>query len=292
MPESGDARRFGDRRDGRQLRSLSPVSRLGPYLMPKPAPRLVSGAAEVSAAEDWLRAARQAGWRGIGFLHIFIAAYIRTVSQYPALNRFVAGRKLFARNGVEVVMSVKRAPEAGDEETVVKVRFHPADTVFEVYRKLGAKIDAISAGEDQGRAERTAESLMNLPSPLLRLVMWFFNVLDGFGLLPRSLLDLSPWHGSISVEDLSSAGAPPFYRVMSAYGSLPLTAVLGAKRTLRKSDSTGYPAERKYIDYKLVLDGRVADGVYAAEAMQFLKAHLERPAALETPPERVIDDVM
>ena len=207
MPESGDARRFGDRRDGRQLRSLPPVSRLKPYLMRKWAPRLLSDAAEVSAAEDWLRAARQAGWRGIGFLHIFIAAYIRTVSQYPALNRFVGGRKIFARNGVEVVMSVKRSPEAGAEETVVKVLFHPADTVFEVYRKLGAKIDAINAGEDQGRAERTAESLMNLPGPLLRFVLWFFNVLDFFGLLPRSLLDLSPWHGSMNVEVLD---APPF----------------------------------------------------------------------------------
>ena len=292
MPESGDARRFGDRRDGRQLRSLSPVSRLRPYLMPEWAPRLVADAAEVGAAEDWLRAARQAGWRGIGFLHIFIAAYIRTVSQYPALNRFVAGRKIFARNGIEVVMSVKRAPEAGEEETVIKARFHPADTVFEVYRKLGAKIDSINAGEDQGRAERTAESLMNLPAPLLRLVLWFFNVLDFFGLLPSSLLDLSPWHGSMNVEDLSIAGAPPFYRVMSGYGNLPLTAVLGAKRVAKEADPSGYGVERKYIDYKLVLDGRVADGVYAAEAMRFLKAHLERPAALETPPERVIDDVM
>lgn len=292
MPESGDARRFGDRRDGRQLHSLSPVSRLKPYLMPKWAPRLIEDAAEVSAAEDWLRAARQAGWKGIGFLHIFIAAYIRTVSQYPALNRFVGNRKIYARNGVEVVMSVKRAPEAGDEEMIVKVRFHPADTVFEVYRKLGARIDAINAGEDQGRAERTAESLMNLPGPLLKFVLWLFRGLDGYGLLPRSLLDLSPWHGSVNVQDLSGAGAPPFYRVMDGYGSLPLTAVLGAKRVVRETDPSGYGAERKYIDYKLALDGRVADGAYAAEALRFLKAQLERPAALETPPERVIDDVM
>ena len=292
MAESGDARRFGDRKDGRQLRSLPPVSRLKPYLMPNGALRLMSGAVEVSAAEDWLRAARQAGWKGIGFLHIFIAAYVRTVSQYPALNRFVGGRKLFARNGIEVVMSVKRAPEAGDENTVVKVLFHPADTVFEVYRKLGARIDAINAGEDQGRAEQIAESLMNLPGPLLRFVLWFCDVLDDFGLLPQSLLDLSPWHGSMNVEDLSVAGAPPFYRVMSGYGNLPLTAVLGAKRVAKEADPSGYGVERKYIDYKLVLDGRVADGVYAAEAMRFLKAHLERPAALETPPERVVDDVM
>lgn len=292
MPESGDARRFGDRRDGRQLRSISPVSRLKPYLIPKWAPRLISDAAEVSAAEDWLRAARQAGWRGIGFLHVFIAAYIRTVSQYPALNRFVGGRKIFARNGVEVVMSVKRAPEAGAEETIIKVLFHPADTVFEVYRKLGAKIDAINAGEDQGRSEQTAESLMNLPGPLLRLVLWFFNVLDGFGVLPRSLLDMSPWHGSMSVEDLGGADAPPFYRVMSGYGNLPLTAVLGARRVAREADPSGFSAERKYIDYKLVLDGRVADGIYAAEAMKFLKNHLEHPEALETPPEQVVEDVM
>lgn len=292
MLEGGDARRFGDRRDGRQLRSLSPVSRLKPYLMPEWAPRLISDAAEVSAAEDWLRAARQAGWRGIGFLHLFIAAYIRTVSQYPALNRFVAGRKLFARNGVVVVMSVKRAPEAGDEETVVKVRFHPADTVFEVYRKLGARIDALNAGEDQGRAERTAENLTNLPGPLLRLVLWFFRSLDFFGLLPRSLLELSPFHGSMSVEDFSGADALPFYRVMDDHAALPLTAALGAKRVAREPDPSGFPVERKYIDYKIVLDGRVADGVYVAEAMRFLKAHLERPAALETPPERMVDDVM
>lgn len=34
---------------------------------------------------------------GFGAMHVFIAALIRTISQYPGMNRFISGLRLFAR---------------------------------------------------------------------------------------------------------------------------------------------------------------------------------------------------
>ncbi|MFR5782469.1 MAG: hypothetical protein ACLUEK_11870 [Oscillospiraceae bacterium] len=41
-------------------------------------------------------------------LHLFIAAYIRVVSQLPGLNRFVSGQRVYARNEILINMMVKR----------------------------------------------------------------------------------------------------------------------------------------------------------------------------------------
>src|SRR5512147_410643 len=92
-------RRWGDRYDGRLLRSLDPLYQLIPYIMKtrSDAQNLFEERIDVTAVEDWLRAQRAAG-RNVSFLHAFLAAYVRTISQRPRMNRFIAGRRIYARN--------------------------------------------------------------------------------------------------------------------------------------------------------------------------------------------------
>ena len=91
-----DKRRFGDRKDGRLIRSLPGFARFIPYIMPSrnDATNLYEERMEVSAVDRRLRRLRVEGYKGIGILHFLIAAYIRLVSMLPGLNRFVAGRHL------------------------------------------------------------------------------------------------------------------------------------------------------------------------------------------------------
>ena len=49
--------------------------------------------------------------------------------------------------------------------------------------------------------------------------------------------------------------------------------------------------ERKYIEYKAVMDERTIDGMSYAIAFKYLKYYLKNPAALELPPAEVKEDI-
>jgi len=294
MADINNRRRPGDRRDGRQLRSLSPFYRFLPYIMIRKndACNQFEDSIEITEVEKWLREKRQEGWKGLGMLHLFIAAYVRTVAHCPGLNRFVDAQKIFARNNIEVVLTVKRSMSNDAGETTIKVELEPTDTVFDVYRKLNAKVDEIKANNGDNNTEQVAGTLIKLPGFFLRFAIWFLGVLDYWGLLPKAILDASPFHGSMIITDLGSLGIPPIYHHLYNFGNLPLFIAFGAKRRCYELDKTGAAVECKYIDYKVVMDERTVDGMYYATAFKYLKYYLKNPAALELPPEEVKEDIL
>ena len=138
MADLGYAKRSGDRREGRRLRTMDARRSVMPYFMRKRSESLstLADSVEVSSIERWLLEKRAEGWAGLGFIHLLIAAYVRTVSMRPAINRFVAARRVYARSEIEVILNVKRSSSSEAAETSVKVAFSPTDTVFDVYRRL------------------------------------------------------------------------------------------------------------------------------------------------------------
>ena len=101
-------RRPGDRSEGRLLRSIPGFAKFIPFIMPQRNDRCIhyEESFEISDLDRRLRKLRVEGHKGIGILHFIIAAYIRAVSMLPGVNRFVVGRRIYARNNIEVVMTV------------------------------------------------------------------------------------------------------------------------------------------------------------------------------------------
>lgn len=286
-------RRFGDRKEGRQLRSLDPFYKFIPYIMQKKndACNLFEDSIEVGDAETWLREKRRDGWKGMGMLHVFIAAFVRTCAHCPGINRFISGQKIFARKNIQVVLTVKRAMSSDADETTIKVDLEPTDTVFDVYRKLGEKVEEIKANDGDNNTEQVAGALCKLPGLFLKFALWLINLLDYFDLLPQFVLDASPFHGSMVITDLGSLGIPPVYHHIYNFGNISTFVAFGAKHKAYEMDKTGVVVERKYIDYKVTMDERTVDGLYYANALKYLKYYLKNPAALELPPEQVNEDV-
>lgn len=286
-------RRFGDRKEGRQLRSLDPFYKFIPYIMQKKndACNLFEDSIEVGEAETWLREKRRDGWKGMGMLHVFIAAFVRTCAHCPGINRFISGQKIFARKNIQVVLTVKRAMSSDADETTIKVDLEPTDTVFDVYRKLGEKVEEIKANDGDNNTEQVAGALCKLPGLFLKFALWLINLLDYFDLLPQFVLDASPFHGSMVITDLGSLGIPPVYHHIYNFGNISTFVAFGAKHKAYEMDKTGVVVERKYIDYKVTMDERTVDGLYYANALKYLKYYLKNPAALELPPEQVNEDV-
>ncbi|MBQ3276234.1 MAG: hypothetical protein IJH47_04150 [Oscillospiraceae bacterium] len=287
------SKRFSDRREGRQIRSLPEYSRIVPYILRRrsDATCYLSDSVEVSGIERWLREKRGEGWTGLGFLHLLVSAYVRTVSMRPGVNRFVSGRRLFARNDIQVILSVKRSPSVSATETSIKVSFSPLDTVFDVYKRLSAAIDEVKADVTISEPERIARLLCRLPRPFLRLTMAVIRALDYFDWLPRTWLDASPFHGSVCVVDMGSLNVVPVDPHIPDFGTVTAAISFGARRTVRDADGTPSGVERHYVDYRVAVDERAADSYYYASALKCLKYFLKNPALLELPPEKIEDDL-
>lgn len=286
-------RRFGDRKEGRLLRSLPAFAKFVPFIMPtrNDACNQYEESFEVSDVDRRLRKLRVDGNNGIGILHFIIAAYIRGVSMLPGMNRFVVGRRIYARDNIEVVMTVKRSLAIDATETTIKVVFEPTDTIFDVYRKMSEKIDEIKTVEGNNNTEDVAEAMCKAPRFLLRFALTILRIMDYFGWLPQSLLDASPFHGSMIITDLGSLRIGPIYHHIYNFGTLPVFISFGAKRHAYELDRHGNMVDRKYVDCKFVMDERTVDGHYYAQFLQAFRYICQHPEIVETPPSKVVEDV-
>ena len=286
-------RRRGDRKEGRLLRSLPAFSKFIPFIMPtrNDALNLYEESFEITELDKFLRAQRVEGYKGIGILHFLIAAYIRCISMLPAANRFVVGRRIYARDNIEVVMTVKRSLDVNATETTIKVVFLPTDTIFDVYRKMNEKIEEIKADDGNNNTEDVAEALCKLPRWMLRLALTVIRIMDYYGWLPQSLLDASPFHGSMIITDLGSLRIGPVFHHIYNFGTLPVFIAFGAKYHKYELDRHGVMHDRKYIDTKLTLDERIVDGHYFAQMLQAYRYMFQHPEIVATPPTRVVEDV-
>lgn len=286
-------RRSGDRKEGRLLRSLPAFSKFIPYIMPTRNDALIhyEESFEISAVDKCLRQERVSGYKGIGFLHFMIAAYIRCLSMLPGVNRFVVGNRIYARNNIEIVMTVKRSLSIDASETTVKVSFEPTDTIFDVYRKMNEKIEEIKTGDANNNTEDVAEALCHLPRIILRFAIFALRVMDYFGWIPQSLLDASPFHGSMIITDLGSLRIGPVYHHIYNFGTLPVFIAFGAKRHAYELDKNHQPVDRKYVDCKMVMDERICDGHYYAQFLQAMRYIFAHPEILERSPTRCVEDV-
>ena len=292
MAERYVRRRMTDRKDGRRRRTISPLFQLSPFTMLSAADAASSFTDSVDAApiEAWLKEKRRAGDENMAVLHVVLAAYVRMLALRPAMNRFVAGRFIYARNNIDIILSPGGSGGADAGSLDFTVRFQPGDTVADVYRKIGARSENLKADQSADKLERVAATLVKTPRFILRAAIGVLRWLDSHGWLPTSLTDKSPWHGSAFISDEGAFHLPPVRRSLNELGALPVTISLGRVRTGLEADKTGQVTEHKYLDYAVTYDCRVADSAYIGSAFRYFRYFLSNPDALEFPPDRINED--
>ena len=286
-------KRFGDRVEGRRIRKLTPINCLMPFIMKNrsDAMNMFADCVEIDEAEALVRKLRAEGYKNIGMLHVILAAYVRVVSQRPALNRFISGQRVYARHSIDVNMAIKKEMSLSAPDTMIKARFLPTDTLSDVYEKFNKLVEENNNMESSSDFDGVAGFLMKLPRFILRAIVRFLFWLDYHGWLPKLLLDVSPFHGSMIITSMGSLGIQPVYHHIYDFGNLPIFISYGARRTQLIYDSEGNIKRRHFVDLKVVTDERIVDGYYYASAFKMLKKILKNPEQLLTPPENVVEDV-
>lgn len=279
------------KKEGRRVRSLAPMAYVSPYIMHErtDATNYIESTAEVSAIEDYIHKKRSEGLAGFGMMHVFLAAFVRMFSQHPELNRFIRGQKIYARNCIEVMITIKREMKVNAPDTVLKLIFPPESTAEDVFNIINSEIEQYRKSDSD--FDDTARKLNYIPGVMLKFSVWVLNLLDYFGLLPRKLTKLSPFHGSFAITSMGSLGIPPIYHHLYNFGNIPIFFAFGVKYTKYELDREGKVNERRYVDYRITCDERIADGHAYAVGLKYVSSIFKHPEVLDTPPEKVLEDI-
>lgn len=285
---------WGDRSDGRRLRTLSPMAQVSPYIMVtrNTSTNYFEEALEISHVDRYIRQKRREGLTSFGITHVLLASYCRTLCKYPGLNRFLSGQKVYSRgDDIQYCMTIKKEMTADSPDTVIKVHLTPRDTADDVYRKLQAAVDDVKNTPLDSNFDNTAGLFTLIPGVFLKFVVWLLKLLDYFGMLPKFLLEVSPFHGSLFFTSMGSLGIPPIYHHLYDFGNLPVFGSFGMKRRANEVLEDGTVVQRKYVDVKFCLDERIVDGFYYAAFFKHYKRILQHPEVLDHPPEEVLRDI-
>lgn len=280
--------RYGDRMDGRLIRSTPPITKVAPYIMVNRngASNFITDSVEVSNMEKYIHQKRRDGYKHFGITHVFLAAYVRCCAEFPALNRFLSGQKIYHRYTIDVNMSVKKEMDVNSPDTIIKVHFDPADTAAEIYEKFDAAVQSVKETTDlDSNFDNTAKIINYIPGLLLKFVIWLLKTLDYLNLLPVELCNVSPFHGSMFITSMGSLGIPPIYHHLYDFGNVSQFCAFGAKRTVKSISPEGEEIVKKYVDYNWVTDERVVDGFYYASVLKRMRSLLAHPEQLDEIPE-------
>ena len=273
------------RPDGTRVKGLSAVVQALPYVMPKryDAQNMTTETADEDIIRKYIREKRREG-RGVTHMSLLIAAYYRAFLQHPKVNYFIMNSKIYKRNHfcVSFVMLKTRADGTPDE-TVLKIFLEPADDVFSITEKIRAAIDRNAQREHNNATDRFVNVAFSVPG-LAWLIFRGAYLMDRLGILPRKIIDLSPFHTSLFITNLASIKTRSIYHHCYEFGTTSVFVCMGKPEVAFGRE----PGKRKKVlPLGIVMDERICTGVEYARFAVTLRQLLMHPERLEGPAETV-----
>lgn len=283
---------FGHRSDGYLIKYSDPILGLIPHVMPERSDSQVMLTYEV----DYARLARyvvekEAEGHKIRFMDIVIAAYVRTVAELPELNRFIINKNTYARKTLSVSFAVLRSngPSPSDvDENTTKCYFDPHDTIFDVSRRVTETIDEARKEDAENATMKVAKAL--LKPAVLRPAVCVLKWMDKHGMMPKFIIDASPFHTSLFMTNNTSIGVPAVHHHLYNFGSTTMFWAMGAIRRSNEIGPDGKSIRKRTLPIGITVDERVAPGRVFGMLLYNMLKYLSSPELLEQPPEEVKPD--
>ncbi len=275
------------RKDGKRVRNVDPMYSLIPYFLVRryDAMNTISLDIPLEPIQKYLNAQRKNG-KNISHLGIIIAAVLRATAEFPALNRFIVNRKIYARNEFSVGMVVLKPGEAND--TMNKIYFELEDDIFTVQEKIDRYVEEHRRADNENATDRIMRILLAIPG-LIRFAADFLMFLDRHNLLPRAIIEASPFHATMGITNLASIRTNYIHHHIYDFGTMGMFISMG-NTELVPMNRGGINVLEKCIPLGVVMDERIASGHYFAAAFQRIRSYLKDPSLLEGPPQVVNRD--
>ena len=282
---------FGHRSDGRRIKSLPPLFKIIPQVMRTRSDSQVyyNYDIPITAMDEYINKKAEEGIK-ISYMTIIYAAMVRLIALKPQLNRFVMNCETYARNEILISLAIKKNLTEEGEETTIKIPFNGTENIFEVKEKLDNIITANKDVTNSNETDILATALGIIPNFLLKPIVSFIMFLDKHGMLPKSIINASPFHTSAFLTNVASLGIDAIFHHLYNFGTTGLFLAMGKKKkSYIYDDENNNFKEEKCISLAFVCDERICDGYYFASAVKQFNKFLKKPELLEENIEKVED---
>lgn len=276
------------RADGTRLKKTDPMYTVAAYVMDKrmDSMNMITIDIPIEPIHNYIIEKRKQGVT-LSHMSVVLSAYIRTVAEYPMLNRFIVNRKPYARNELAVGMVVLKSGQT-DNGTMSKMYFDVKNTVFDVNNIIDEYVVANRETPDDNGTEKMIKILLSIPG-VLPIGVGICKFLDKHGLLPKKIIDASPFHNSLVISNLASIRTNHIYHHIYEFGTTSVIMTMGNSREVPKRKN-GEIVFEKCMPLGVVMDERICSGSYYAIAFRRMKQYLANPELLEQPPKVINED--
>lgn len=267
------------RPDGELVRDESNVRKMMPYLMRGRNESAVyhEQLFDLSKTRPWLRAWNRAHADAPATLfHLLLHSFAHAFHERPGLNRFIAGGRIYQRNGVQMSFAAKKVMD--DKSPLVTVKMDmPHNEPFDMFVKRVASTIEEARSDRQTTVDKELKLALALPGPLVRGVMGALRGLDAMNLMPASMIANDPMYATAFVGNLGSVGIDNTFHHLYEYGTISFFSCIGTTRKRVFVGRDGQPSVRDSVSVRWTFDERVNDGFYCATALKVPQALVEDP---------------
>ena len=210
----------------------------------------------------------------------------------------------FLHNEKDSVLLYKKEPEVDD---IALARLHISrdgkkEVMYVLHRVISIDGEVVTMmgdgnirGQERCRKEDADNSTMKIAKLLLRpvlanIVVAFARLTDRYGILPRYILNASPFHTSMFITNLASIGMPAVQHHIYNFGTCSQFISIGSVERTTQVDAKGNVTRKRLLPLGLVCDERIAEGAMYAKMLSLMGKLLSDPEQLETPPAKVYYD--
>ena len=228
----------------------------------------------------------------VGYMHILIAAIVRLIALRPQLNRFCMNGRIYARPKIWVSFVVHPTLRNDSEGTTIKMCFEGTETITEIAQMINERVakETVLRTEENGTDKLLRTLMHKIPGFLIKFVVDTLMWMDKHNIMPKAIIELSPFHTSFFVTNLKSLGISHIFHHTYNFGTTGLFFAMGKEKRIPVVKN-GEIVEEKHMSFGLVSDERFCDGLYFANSLRLMRKFMKNPESLEKPLDKKAEDV-
>ena len=280
-----------NRYDGRRIKNLEPIQMIMPYLMKTrtDSMNMYEDTIPCEVFDKYIKEKAEEGIK-LDYMHIFIAGLVRMFALRPKLNRFIMNGRIYARRKIWVSFAIHHDLSGEHDETTIKLAFDGTESILEIAQILNDAIEKeTTKHEGTNATDDLAKLVTSVPGPIIKLVVNVLMWMDRHNILPKAVIEASPFHTSFFITNLKSLGLNHIFHHTYEFGTTGIFFGMGKEKMIPVYKHEQFVPE-KHMSFGLVTDERFCDGLYFARSLRQLRKLLRNPKAMEKPLEAKVED--
>ncbi|MBB6480518.1 2-oxo acid dehydrogenase subunit E2 [Spirochaeta isovalerica] len=221
------------------------------------------------------------GQKRYNYFEILIAAVMKTINEFPHMNRFIMGGHYYQRNEMSCAFVIKTRFSVEDPERNVIVKFSPGDSLDMISERIKKAVEYSKTAEEDEQ-DKAMDLLFKLPTGIVNIVTGAVKWMDRRGWLPLSMTDIDALHVSVFIANLGSIGindAPAHH--LFEWGNCSLFITTSRIRKEQVADRMGNLSVQDVMNVCFSIDERISEGYYYSRVVKRFRQLVENPSLLE-----------